>query len=319
MYSVKVEKDSITQGGHRLVSMVITLPRVVLAEIVTHRLSSETWNDGSVCERTATPDISKNSASSRAIPFERMVGKVKEDPYMPMWSLQQKGMQGIGMTDEQIIQSANYEWLACRDDNIASARKLHDLGIHKQDCNRLLEPWQWVTQIVTSSNWDNFFALRCHEKAFPPFRKLARMMYLAMLKSTPKPLEFGEWHLPFVEYPFSWMSWTWPMMANELPDYIKYSAARCAWISYENHEKQGTPEAMLRTFDSLFKEAPIHGSPLEHQATPVDLLHGICYMNQNNWRSNLSGWVQARKLIAGEKTVKYQPSEAEIASWGDLS
>jgi thymidylate synthase ThyX len=172
MYQVKVERDSINERGERLTSFVIRMPRVVLAEVVTHRLVYESWGED-VClyERTADRDTSKNSASSRAIPFMRMMEAVRGDPYMPMWSLQQKGMQGASMTDEQKIKEANKIWTNHLEYAIDAAEELHVLGIHKQDCNRLLEPWAWITQIVTSSNWDNYFALRCHEAAFPPFRQ----------------------------------------------------------------------------------------------------------------------------------------------------
>ena len=94
-YYARIERDSMSPEGVRLVSFIISFSRTTLAEICTHRTVYDSWNNEvSLCERTTTIDISKNSASSRAIPFNRMVDKVKNDPYMPMWSTQQKGMQG---------------------------------------------------------------------------------------------------------------------------------------------------------------------------------------------------------------------------------
>lgn len=318
MYSVEVEKDSVAPTGSRLTTFVVTFPRVVLAEIATHRLVYDS-SEASLCERTADRNISKNSASSRAIPFERMVKKVMDDPYMPMWTLQQKGMQGSMMSDEDKIKEANWYWLLSRKEMIDNARHLHDtLGIHKQDCNRLLEPWQWVTQIVTSSCWDNFFALRCHEAAFPPFRKLARMMFLARKKSNPHELAHGEWHLPFDSTLSSPFRWDPPKLTgmphDEFPIEIKRSAARCAWVSYENHEKIADDTAVLRTFNSLFASPPIHGSPLEHQAMPMP----VEPVGMSKLRSNLRGWLQARKLVAGEETKRYCPTDEEIAKWNDV-
>jgi hypothetical protein len=262
MYAARVEKYSVSPDGVRAASFVVTFPRVILAECLTHRANYETWGDDVACyERTADRDISKNSASSRAIPLARMIDKIKADPYMPMWTRVNKGMQGPGVTDGQVIESANGVWLAARDQMIRVAEYLHDaLGIHKQDCNRLLEPWGWVTQVVTSSRWGNHFALRCHEKAFPPYRKLARMMYLAMRKATPAELDFGDWHLPFVDEPLNWQPPSLDGMAgHELHPLIKKSAARCAWISYENHDKDASDAAVEKTFNSLFGEVPVHG------------------------------------------------------------
>ena len=34
-------------------------------------------------------------------------------------------------------------------------------NVHKQWVNRLLEPYMWHTVIVTATEWENFFALRC--------------------------------------------------------------------------------------------------------------------------------------------------------------
>ncbi len=317
-YQCRVERDSISPEGRRLTSFVIQFPRVVLAETVTHRLSSDTWGEceASWCERTTTPDVSKNSASSRAIPFARMLERVNEDPYIPAWTLNQKGMQGKHLTDDGAVKEADKAWLLARDKMVESAQALHDLGIHKQDCNRLLESWAWVTQIVTSSCWDNFFALRCHEAAHPAFRKIARMMYLARKQSRPRNLIHGQWHLPFLppeeEVGFFW-PWDLSCKHKTLPDIIKYSAARCAWISYENHDKEGTPEAMLRTFDRLLAGVPVHASPVEHQATPISPTDEVCWPGA---RSNLAGWLQARKLLAYEQILEYAPSEEEVASWG---
>lgn len=315
MYECRVERDSISPLGKRLTTFVITFPRVVLAETVTHRMDSDNWGDFEVsfCERTTTKDISKNSASSRAIPFPKMLERIKNDPYMPKWTLNQKGMQG-NYSDSAVSDIANNIWENAKNQMISYANDLHDLGIHKQDCNRLLEPWAWVTQVVTSSSWDNFFALRCHNAAHPAFRHIARMMFLQRRKSKPTQLEYGQWHLPFVSLDVQNMFVWHPQshMNEPLHDLIKFSAARCAWVSYENHEKEGTPDQMLRTFDRLVAEIPIHASPCEHQGTP---LNPADKWAESNWRSNLVGWIQARKLIKYESIQNFNPSEEEISQW----
>jgi hypothetical protein len=327
MYECRVEKHSVSPEGIELATFVITFPRSVLAEVVTHRVVSDNWGEFecSWCERTTTKDISKNSASSRAIPFSKMLEKVTTDPYVPSWTLNQKGMQGGHVDDETTVAKANNVWLSARYQMVKYAKELADLGIHKQDCNRLLEPWGWVTQVITSSRWDNFFALRCHKAAHPAFQKIARMMFLARRKSTPRPLHYGEWHLPFVKDEdsagFAWHPGYGNVYnANEpgIPDLIKYSVARCAWVSYENHDKDASPDAHLNTWNRLFAELPIHASPCEHQATPYPTQEYGRNLNGNftKWRSNLTGWVQARKLLHMEEITKFNPSEEEIQLWG---
>lgn len=322
MYEAKVICDSISPNNIRLVSVQWTFPRVVIAEVVTHRrISGELGiEEFSTFERNSTLDMSKNSASSRAIPFERMLKKVVDDPYVPKWTLNQKGMQGEHVTDQEKIRQAGIIWNNACCDAIASAKKLSELGIHKQDANRLLENWLWTTQIVTADQfgWANFFALRCHKDAHPAFQQVARMAYLVYRKSVPENLDYGQWHLPYVKPEekegFSWVPKVYAgRWEGELPDLLQFSAARCAWISYENHERDGSSEQMKNTFKRLVGGVPVHASPTEHQASP---LHVGWETSYPMLRSNLRGWLQARKLIPMEEIKEDNPSEEEIASWG---
>lgn len=319
MYRVSVERDSVSPAGRRLTTFVIEFPRIVLAETVTHRLNSDCWAEASLCERTTTPDVSKNSASSRAIPHERFVGKIKTDPYIPEWTGAAKGMQGGVATRDQKF-DADQAWLAARDSMLIFAEILNRVGVHKQDSNRLLEPWAWVTQVVTSSAWDNFFALRCHEMAHPAFRKVARMMYLARRDSAPDRLDYGQWHLPFVPREqalgLSWLPVRMSVPAwGELPVELRRSAARCAWVSYENHLKEATDEACDATCERLVGSRPVHASPFEHQNTPAG--PGLAAVSR--LRSNIAGWVQARKLLPAERCDEYHPSEDEVRSWPEFN
>jgi hypothetical protein len=313
-FECRVERHSVAYGNKMAATFVIRFPRVVLAETVTHRLNSDTWGEWEVIctERTTTPEISKNSASSRAIPFPKMLETVSTDPYMPFWTMQQKGMQGkLAEVDRKEL--FDYWWLKARDFATEIAQQLHDEGCHKQDSNRLLEPWGWITQVVTASQWDNFFALRCHHAAHPAFRYIARRMYLALRKSKPQLLESGQWHLPFLPLEEQ-MNFTWlPSIDDpyaELPYPIKASAARCAWVSYENHDRESTPEAHLRTFDRLLSEIPVHASPVEHQLSPMPVI-----WNVSEFQSNVRGWLQARKLVKHERIEKYEPPQSEIDTW----
>ena len=315
-YEARIVCHSSAQGVPSLMTAVVKYPRIVIAEVVTHRT---VCGDPAVCERSTPDDISKNSASSRAISFSRMVRDVMDDPYIPdRFTKNGSGMQGHGHLDGADHERARSAWLRARDYAVEQAWEMYHAGVHKQDVNRLLEPWAWVTQILTADDWgwNNFFALRCHAAAHPAFQRVARMLYLEYRKSVPEFIAFGQWHLPLVtpeqKQDFVWVPSGATITPTLIPDQVQFSAARCAWVSYVNHDKDGTPEKMRSTFEKLMCHVPIHASPVEHQATPMhpDLKY------PDHTRSNLRGWIQARKLIARERIDHYEPSDAEVQSWG---
>lgn len=159
--SAKIVADSINNQGDRITSMLLTFPRFILAELNTHRM------------------LSKNSASSRAIPFNKMVEAVQTNPFIPIaWQKEHKGMQGTEyFTNEVQIAGCQSLWLQARDKAVESAEELHypmskatsvfhieelkSTDVTKQLCNRLLEPFMWHTVLITGTEWENFFSLRC--------------------------------------------------------------------------------------------------------------------------------------------------------------
>lgn len=150
-FKCEIIADSKSLQGDRLTTFVVTFPRIVLAEFNTHRM------------------FSRNSASSRAIPFETMVKRVEEHPFIPIaWQKDHKGMQGTEYLDEKESKGAIQAWLESRDDVVSRAKYLNELGnVTKQLCNRLLEPFMWHTALITATEFENFFALRCPQYQNP--------------------------------------------------------------------------------------------------------------------------------------------------------
>lgn len=155
---VEIVADSVDPRGNRLTSVLATFPRIILAEVNTHRM------------------LSKNTSSSRAIPFNKMVEAVKENPFIPIaWQKDHKGMQGNEyLNDNLSIMFAKTNWLTARDSSIKVAKALNSSengyeSVTKQLCNRLLEPFMWTTMLITGSKegWDNFFELRCPQYQLP--------------------------------------------------------------------------------------------------------------------------------------------------------
>jgi hypothetical protein len=166
-FEVKMLCDSITRTGRRLTTMEWTFPRSILAEVNTHRAKSS------------------NAASSRAIPTEKLIQRVIDDPFIPDFRLNQKGMQVGGELDAEIAELTAHDWLKDRDYAVDRAREYHKRNIHKGYINRLLEPWMFCTIIISATEWENLFALRCSPEAEPSFQKIAGMALDAMRKSDP--------------------------------------------------------------------------------------------------------------------------------------
>lgn len=243
-YSAKVLADSISEAGYRLTTLEVTFPRFVLAEFNTHRV------------------FSRNSASSRAIPVDKQLERIKQDPFVPVfWGENQPGMQALreaGITTR--VKSAK-EWLAARDAAVEQVEKLLALNLHKQIPNRLLEPFMWHTVVVTATEWSNFYALRANADAQPEIQVAAEMMLEVYDASTPKLVSDNEWHTPLIQDDEA----TW---AHVNPDEaVKVSSARSARTSYLTHANVRDVTQDIRLYDRLGDGG--HMSPFEHVARPV--------------------------------------------------
>lgn len=279
MISARIVADSINESGNRITSLVIVIPRIVLAELNTHRA------------------LSKNSASSRAIPYKRMLNLVQEEPFIPLaFQKDHKGMQGTEYFTE-IADKNNCinMWLDARDKAVASAKELNEFGVTKQLCNRILEPFMYHTVLITGTEWENFMALRNHQDAEIHIQAAAVKILEAMNASNPKLLKEGEWHIPFGEnLDYERIS----KMHSEnsiIPEKLIYetmveiATARCARVSYLNFEGKDDYDADVKLHDQLLQSG--HMSPFEHcaQATSGDIISG-----------NFVGWKQYRKVYAEE-------------------
>lgn len=322
-YECKLILDSTTRYNQRLMTYEITFPRVVLAEVVTHRiLQIDSGCEILMPDRTALQTFSKSSASSRAIPFKRMVQPILDDPYIPeRWSKSTAGMQEKEWLSGWEASEARKRWLQARDYAVECATYMHEAGVHKQDVNRLLEPWMWVKQIITGTDWNNFFALRTDKDAHPSFRTIARMMYVSARTSHPTLLNEGEWHAPYVgQGALNVLAANMNMNSRERTEegrqinedeVLKISAARCAWVSYDppNIDEKFTVEKALATYDKLMGGKLKHVSPCGHQARPFARHDG------DGLKSNLRGWVQYRKTLSGEQASFEYPSLDDLRKW----
>jgi hypothetical protein len=208
-----------------------------------------------------------------------MIRSVETDPALPEeFGTAQAGMQAGPPVENEM--EALTAWLSARDAAVQAARTLADLGVHKQVTNRLLEPFQWHTVIVTATYWDGFWQQRCSDLAQPEIRVAAQAMRAAYDASVPKAVGEGEWHLPYLQ-----------VDEAELDTDVatRVCAARCARVSYLTQNGVRSIDEDLILYERLVTATPPHASPLEHVATPATSDSGPV--------GNLAGWVQLRHLV----------------------
>lgn len=267
--SAKILADSLnSHNGVRLTTMEVEFPRSILAEFNTHGA------------------FSRNAASSRAIPVKKIIDNVTNRCYIPLcWGKNQPGMQSYEIIDDaKEIEVLNSLWLQTRDMCVSEAEKFSNLGVHKQFVNRILEPFFYVKLVVTATDWENFFALRCHHAADPSFQYLADKMLKAYVETEKDPsiLIDGQWHLPYFNEEISKMP---------IEDQIKISVARCARTSYLNFDGKFEPQKDFELHDSLLESG--HMSPFEHVAQCAKI-------PQDKYSGRIRGWKCLRKTFPNE-------------------
>lgn len=318
MFNATVIADSVGPNGVRITSVQMTYPRFVHSELMTHR------------------SFARNAASSRAIPWKKlkedgslhekcMLAMLSNDPVVPIvFGKEQKGMQTGDALAGDDLYDAQQTWLMARDQAIFAAEKLARLGVHKSICNRLTEPWMWITTLVTGTEWNNFFRLRCHKDAEIHFQKIAGMVRDEINQSIPTCPIAGEWHTPYLppsEYPSlelalskrelvtvnaeDYMMFTRDREGEADKIFWKYakriSAGRAARISYLTQDGKRDFDEDIRLFQRLIErdDDVLHASPLEHvceASSRIDLVSG-CMRGWKTFRSefqneNVSGHLE---------------------------
>ncbi len=276
-----------------LSALLLRYPRCIHAEFMTHRM------------------LSKNSASSRAIPVSKLIQSIKDDPFVPLhWGKNQKGMQAFEENDCLVrmpvasmlrgspLETREKAWLYGMEQMIALAESFEASGYHKQIVNRLIEPWMHITVLASGMDkgaWSNFLALRDHPDAEPHIAMLARQVRKCLERTDDiQTLQPGEWHAPFTEFN--------AILQDE--DRIKLSVARCASTSYKTVDGfDMTLDRAIALHDKLVSSTPLHASPCEHVAQADDI--GGLSFGRFGWfnprqHGNFSGFRQYRKMLPGE-------------------
>lgn len=304
--SAKIVLDSVSAvTGSRLTTMEITYPRFILAEFNTHRM------------------FSRNSASSRAIPFAKMQENLTAMPVR--FGQANKGMQDKGedfdaeVHDPQHYGGAFYDsaegtWESTKHYAMYFSESFYKAGYHKQVYNRLTEPFQMMKTVVSATEWSNFFWLRDDGAADPSIAELARCMKQAYEQSEPQVLQAGEYHLPYVEtqtatngekiYIIEFPEDAGDPVCVLLEDAIKVSCARACAVSFRKTDYDLNKSKEV--FERLVGDERKHSSAMEHAACAMSSdvsfeTEGVTSLHKTlGWMSgNLSGFIQYRQLING--------------------
>lgn len=307
-------KSSVT--GKEIITYELEYPRFIHSELMTHRL------------------FSRNAASSRAIPVTKMIEVLSETPCpIVHWGKNQPGMQAKEECDnlvdyafsldgklEVLKESREEAWSRACGMAIERAMSFHAAGYHKQIVNRLLEPFQMMKTVVTSTEWDNWYWLRNHPDAQPEIKRLAEVMLEAKENSVAKELEPGMWHTPYYGEGY------WGCLSpDSLEDALAISASCCAQVSYRKLDD--SLEKAQDIFAKLIDSKPCHASPTEHQATPLvnaeylygedgkpninEWEEGVTHVDKNGslWSGNFKGWIQHRQLIPDNACWNYSQEQ----------
>ena len=303
-----------TSKGKRITTFELEYPRFIHSELMTHRV------------------FSRNAMSSRAVPIEKMIEQVAKDPAMPIhWGKNQAGMQAKEQLEDFELDVVQALWIDAAKENGLYAKQMASHSAHKQVVNRILEPFQTMKTVLTSTEFENFYWLRNHEDAQPEIKKLAEKMLKAQEQSKPVQLEAGEWHTPYYGNGFWKEGFDYDYQGVSLEEALAISASCCAQVSYRKLDD--SLEKALNVYKRLVESEPVHASPFEHCATPMleakgplvykapkgdaevgtfsfnkrvnDPTHpaswedGITHADKqgNLWSGNFCGWIQHRQLI----------------------
>lgn len=253
----------------RLATFVIKIPKFLWGHIISHR------------------SLSRNSASSRAIPAKRIRNSVLKDPFLPLYfGENQSGMQSGKALDGIRLLLAKKIYLWSRYVPVLFHYIGEKIGFHKEVLNRILEPWLMVDIVVTGTEWNNFIFLRKHQDAQPEIQYVAEQVEKLLKNTQPKILQYGEWHTPFI-------------LESELNIDVetkkKISVARCARVSHKLFDgKTSNIEADIKLHDKLSSSG--HWSPFEHVAET---------MESGDRYGNFIGFKQYRKEFENESNGDY--------------
>lgn len=287
---IKADSTSTIDGSRLTTILFKRFPYRLVQEPGTHR----SLNPCSTFE-SINPfglDFSRSSASTRAVPLERLIDSISSDPYIPAWTRNQKGMQG-GEIDAESAHHLNMLHLEAMGEAFRCARFASGLGAHKQEVNGYLIPWLRIPILLTGHQdaWENFFDLRCADSAHPDFREQAISARDLYLESAPRRVGVGDWHLPFGDTLEVYRKTGFQDLVAAMA-----AAANCARLSYASHDGDYSLESQLRLAEKLLHQR--HWSPFEHIAVAT----GSAPLAEESRNLQPYEWIPLRTILEKKRS-----------------
>lgn len=287
----------VSNGGVTFSSYLVKdFPKALVAQLNKHRA------------------LSNNIASSRAIPTARFIERSK-DPWIPAFARNQKGMSPGEQLSPEDQETALKIWNDCVDYCRNTAAALNKIGVHKQWANRPLDWCSKIDIILSGTDWKQFKKLRRKGAgAQDEIAELAELIkehqrdavpMVAIVDSFFAPMLYLEDYVEIDEYVKAH-----PELKDKIREHLTgsafvrgwslrnvaygmVSAARCARVSYMNHENRKSLDDDFRlAFDLLVEK---HMTPYEHQI--IATKDGVQSGNVRNFH-------QLRKSIIAEDAEK---------------
>ena len=280
-----------------LITFVIDMPKFLVAEFNTHRM------------------ISRNSASTRAIPLKTQLARLNDALFIPPNLYENcKGMAG-----KELMPPKDYDTCIRQIKGTYMyyirplVERLAELNVHKQHAGRYLEPWMW-TRVIATANiewWEDFVRQRNSTGAQPEIQRIASEVNVKLSEVRLNESKYySQWHLPLLTlderetvsrlpgwFHVKEVDWSTEGPSG-LPFWCAVSAARCARISYLNERGERDYSEDLDLFSRLLKDS--HHSPFEHVARVIDPKRdrGIYFREgMGLMDGNFMGWRQYRSLL----------------------
>jgi len=277
-----IAKSKSAVTGKIITTIEAEFPRIVLAEFNTHKA------------------LNRNASSSRAIPVPKMIEQARTNPAFPArFGAANKGMQDAGEHDRPVVfwdangnlieLSPEEAWRHSANIVADIAEAWYKAGYAKQICNRWIETVQMMKVVITGTEWNNFFWLRDHGAADPTIEQLAKVIRKAMDETEAIELQPGEWHVPYYNNGY-WKPHKEAFGGGVITDVFGHSLEHALTIS-----SSCCAQTSFRSLDDTIEKAqgvvaklnlrgeepdqPVHASPLEHQATPIEPSEQLLQMN----------------------------------------
>lgn len=309
--SAKIIADSVYQDS-RLVTFEVTFPRFVLAEFNTHRV------------------ISRNSASSRAIPVWKRLADIVSSPFVPLqFGKNKSGMQSTEEISSEDAENATLNWMVGRDvavlqafalaggrdqilrdskENpaaIVACQEIEEMSRQYPDVSRLLQSLsvgvhkQHANRVVEPYAWHTVIATGTRWRNFYALRAST----MAQPEIQTLAIEMARVHKESTPVILKEGEWHLPFIRpedlEEVKDFrllAKISSARCGRVSYLTHDGVRSLDKDVSMADSL--QGNGHMSPFEHPARTADSTGAYVGSYGGNFGD---GWIQFRKTLPQER------------------